>query len=252
MPAVSVQLFTLRSMESDDAMLDAVKLAGYENIELFGAKLAQGEKLANLMRERGLRASGSHVALADLAEDLRRVVADARAFGITSLFVPSVPVPRRDMPAEGWRDFGKQLAGLSDELARHGMTLGYHNHDWDLKPKDGDKTALDLIFEAAGSAPVQWEADIAWLTRGGVDPRVWLKRHSNRLVAAHVKDLAAAGENEDEAGWADVGAGVLDWKVLWPEAIANGAKVLVVEHDRPLDPARTVANGLRYIKEKLL
>lgn len=252
MPQLSVQLFTLRAIEDDAAMLDAVRAAGFTHAELFGAKLALGGKLARLMADRGISATGSHVALADLEGDLSRVIADAQSFGITSLFVPSVPVPQRDMAAEGWSDLGLRLAKLADALAAHGMTLGYHNHDWDLRLKQDDKTALDLVFEAAGSAPVTWEADIAWLTRGGVDPLVWLKKHSTRLVAAHVKDLAPAGQNEEEAGWADVGAGVLDWTVLWPAAIAAGAKVMVVEHDRPLDPARTVANSHKYLSENVL
>lgn len=252
MTDLSVQLFTLRSIEDDARMLDAVKAAGYGSVELYGGKLALGAELATLLRERGLRASGSHVALADLVDDLERVVANAQAFELTSLFVPSVPILQRGMAAEGWRVLGKQLAGLSDKLWAHNMTLGYHNHDWDLDLKEGDKTALDLVFEAAGSAPVQWEADIAWLKRGGADPAVWLKRHSDRLTAVHVKDLAPVGQNEEEAGWADVGAGTLNWKVLWPEAIANGAKVMVVEHDRPLDPAKTVANSFRYLQEMVL
>lgn len=233
-------------------MLDAVRAAGFHHAELFGAKLSKGESLARLMADRQIAASGSHLALADLETDLGRVVADAQAFGITSLFVPSVPVPQRDMAADGWRDLGLRLAKLSEALAQHGISLGYHNHDWDLRIKEGDKTALDLVFEAAGAAPVTWEADIAWLTRGGVDAQTWLKRHSSRLVAAHVKDLAPKGQNEEEAGWADVGAGILDWTALWPAAVANGAKVMVVEHDRPLDPARTIANSYKYLAGAVL
>ncbi|NKL59574.1 sugar phosphate isomerase/epimerase family protein [Rhizobium leguminosarum] len=252
MTKLSVQLFTMRSIEDDALMLDSVKQAGYEFVELYGAKLSRGTALAGLLAERGLKATGSHVALVDLTDDIETVVENARAFNIASLFVPSVPVPQRDMPAEGWRELGKRLAFLSDKLSVHGISLGYHNHDWDLHLKDGDKTALDLVFEAAGSAPLQWEADIAWLARAGVDPVFWLKRYSNRLAAAHVKDLAPAGGNEEEAGWADVGAGVLEWKVLWPAAIANGANVMVVEHDKPLDPSATISKSFHYLQENLL
>ncbi|MGO7042138.1 sugar phosphate isomerase/epimerase family protein [Rhizobium acaciae] len=252
MTKLSVQLFTMRSIQDDALMLDSVKQAGYEFVELYGAKLARGTALAGLLAERGLKATGSHVALLDLTDDIETVVENAQAFNISSLFVPSVPVPQRDMPAEGWRELGTRLAFLSDKLSGHGISLGYHNHDWDLHLKDGDKTALDLVFEAAGSAPLQWEADIAWLARAGVDPVFWLKRYSNRLAAAHVKDLAPAGGNKEEAGWADVGAGVLEWKVLWPAAIANGASVMVVEHDKPLDPSATIAKSFHYLQENLL
>lgn len=252
MMQLSVQLYTLRTIEDDDAMLDAVQAAGYRNVELYGAKLAAADRLAPKLKARGLTASGSHVALKDLQEDVYRVVADAQQLGISSLFVPSVPVDRRDMDAAGWRALGADLARLHDVLAPHGITLGYHNHDWDLRRKDGGLAALDLVFEGAGSTPVRWEADIAWLVRGGVDPLTWLDRHRSRLAAAHVKDLAPAGTNEDEAGWADVGHGTLDWKKLWPAAVNCGARFMVVEHDKPLDPARTVARSFAYLKENVL
>lgn len=249
---LSVQLYTLRTLETPAAILDAAKAAGFGYVEFYGGLLAQAESFAPLLAERSLQTSGSHVALKDLVEDPARVVANARLLGITELFVPSVPVDQRDMDAAGWRALGAQMAGLADQLAADGIRLGYHNHDWDLRLKDGDLTALDLVFAAAGSAPLYWEADIAWLVRGGVDPLVWLERHASRLAAAHVKDLAPAGTNDEEAGWADVGAGVLDWTVLWPAAIANGARWMVVEHDKPLNPAQTVANSHRYLAETLL
>lgn len=252
MPTISVQLYTLRAIEDDARMLDAVAQAGYDHVEHYGATFARAGALAPLMADRGIKASGSHVALQDLRDDMSRVAANAATLGMTSLFVPSVPVPQRDMDAAGWRGLGKELAGLADAAAGHGLTLGYHTHDWDFRPKEEGKAALDLVFEAAGSAPVEWEADIAWLAKAGVDPLAWLDRYSDRLSAVHVKDLAPAGTNEEEAGWADVGAGVLDWPVLWRAALSRGAEVMVVEHDKPLDPARTVAGGLRYIRDALL
>lgn len=252
MTKVSVQLYSLRAIEDDARMLDAVKAAGFGHVELYGALFGKADALAPLLRERGLKASGTHVALQDLKDDMSKVAAHAKALGLTSLFVPSVPVPLRDMGADGWRELGRDLALLVEKAARQDLSLGYHTHDWDFRIKEDGKAALDLVFEAAGSAPVEWEADIAWLARAGVDPLVWLDRYAHRLSAAHVKDLAAPGTNEEEAGWADVGAGVLDWRVLWPAALSKGAKVMVVEHDKPLDPARTIANGYRFIQENLL
>ncbi len=88
---LSVQLYTLRTIEDDDAMLDAVQAAGYRNVELYGAKLAAADGLAPKLKARGLAASGSHVALKDLREDLPKVVSDAQQLGISSLFVPPFP-----------------------------------------------------------------------------------------------------------------------------------------------------------------
>ena len=79
---------------------------------------------------------------------------------------------------------------------------------------------------------------MAWLVRGGVDPAQWIERYRARVVSAHAKDLAPAGEKLDEDGWADVGSGRLDWHQLAQVCKANGAKWLVAEHDKPNDPTR--------------
>ena len=89
--------------------------------------------------------------------------------------------------------------------------------------------------------------DIAWLVRGGADPKGWLERYRDRIVSAHVKDIAPPGQNEDQDGWADVGAGVLDWRGLWQAARAAGAKWMVVEHDKPADPAATARASYVFI-----
>jgi sugar phosphate isomerase/epimerase len=79
---------------------------------------------------------------------------------------------------------------------------------------------------------------VAWLVRGGAVPEEWLQRYRDRLISAHVKDIALSGTKLDEDGWADVGAGVLDWRSLWQTCRDCGARWMVVEHDKPSDPVR--------------
>lgn len=252
MPLLSVQLYTLRDIHDEGRMLDVVAEAGFRYVEVYGALFSHAPSLRRKLEERSLQASGAHVALQDLKYDIGRVVDQANALDLTSIFVPSVPVALRDMAPVGWRELGRDLALLSDQVAKHGLTIGYHTHDWDFRAKEDGKAALDIVFDAAGAAPVEWEADIAWLARAGVDPKLWLDRYRSRLTAAHVKDLAPVGTNDDEAGWADVGSGTLDWGDLWPFAVERGAKVMVVEHDKPLNPAKTITNGFRFISERFL
>jgi sugar phosphate isomerase/epimerase len=92
-----------------------------------------------------------------------------------------------------------------------------------------------------------WQVDAAWLVRGGADPLAWLARYTGRVTSVHVKDLAPAGENADEDGWAAVGAGVMDWPALWQAARRAGAKWMVVEHDKPRDPAASIRASREYI-----
>ncbi|HET7882297.1 MAG TPA: sugar phosphate isomerase/epimerase [Acetobacteraceae bacterium] len=208
---LSIQLYSLRGMHDLDAMLDTVKAAGYRYVEGIGSHLDDAVSVKAKADARGLRFSSSHVSLAALRERPQAIIDACRLLGFQQLFMPSVPPEQRDGDAAFWRALGRELGTLSQRFADAGIRLGYHNHNWELRPKDGSTTALELLFAAAEGTPLTWQTDVAWLVRGGAEPVTWLHRYRNRLVSAHVKDIAPEGMALDEDGWADVGAGVLDW-----------------------------------------
>jgi len=245
---LSIQLYTLRSLENLDRILDIVAEAGYRNVETVGSHLDDAANVRAKLDARGLKASSSHVSLAALREKPDAVLEACRTLGFTDLFMPAVPPEQRDMAAEGWRSLGQELGGMAERFRQQGIRLGYHNHHWELKPKDGDKTALELIFEAAGGSPLAWQVDVAWLVRGDADPKRWIDRYRDRVASAHVKDIAPAGQNEDQDGWADVGSGVLDWRDLWRACRDAGARTMVVEHDKPADPAQTARASFAHLR----
>ena len=244
---LSIQLYTMRSLGDLDRVLDAVADAGYRHVETVGSHLDDAASTRARLDARGLDVPTSHVSLAALRERPDAVVDACRTLDCAELFMPAVPPEQRDMAAAGWRALGQELGELAERLQGQGIRLGYHNHHWELKPKEGGKTALELLFEAAGGSPLTWQADVAWLVRGGVEPKAWLERYRSRLTSAHVKDIAPTGQNEDEDGWADVGAGVLDWKSLWQACRHAGARWMVVEHDKPKDPARTARASFAFL-----
>jgi sugar phosphate isomerase/epimerase len=244
---LSIQLYTLRSLGELDRVLDAVKQAGYGHVETIGSHLEDAENVRAKLDAHGLRVSSSHVSLAALRERLDLVVRACHTLGFDQLFMPAVPPEHRQSDAPFWRTLGRELGQLAERLRNEGITFGYHNHHWELAPKEGSKTALELIFQAAGESPLAWQVDVAWLVRGGADPKEWMERYRNRIASAHVKDIARPGQNQDQDGWADVGAGVLDWRDLWQAARAAGARWMVVEHDKPADPAETARASYAFI-----
>lgn len=244
---LSVQLYTLRNLDDVDQILDVVAKAGYRHVEMSGAHLNDAETMRARLDTRGLQGSSSHVGMNQLRDDAEAMIAACGVLGIDELYMPAVPPEQRDMDSVGWRAIGKELGEIADRFKDAGISLGYHNHHWELEPMEGDKTALDLLFEAAAGSALTWQADVAWLVRGGAAPEVWLKRYQDILRSAHVKDIAAEGQGLDEDGWADVGAGVLDWPKLWQTCRDNGAGWMVVEHDKPADPAGCVERSYNFL-----
>jgi sugar phosphate isomerase/epimerase len=244
---LSIQLYTLRSLGELDRVLDTVKQAGYGYVETVGSHLDDADNVRTKLDARGLKASSSHVGLAALRERPDVVLSACRTLGFDQLFMPAVPLEQRESDAPYWRALGHELGEIAERLRDQGISFGYHNHDWELAPKDGAKTALELIFEAAAGSPLAWQADIAWLVRGGADPKEWMERYRDRVVSAHVKDIAPQGQNEDQDGWADVGSGVLDWRDLWRAARAAGARWMVVEHDKPANAAESARASYDFV-----
>jgi sugar phosphate isomerase/epimerase len=233
---LSIQLYSLRDYADLPRQLDELAAIGFRNVETVGGHLADARETRRLLDASGLAAPTSHVGLSELRSRLHSVLDAAAAIGIRELFMPAVPAEARTgSPPDYWRRLGAELGRIADHAAVHGIGLGYHNHNWELAPYPDGSQPLSILFEAARGSRLTFQADVAWMARDGVDPVEWLERYKDILTSVHVKDLAHPGENADEGGWANIGAGVLDWPTLWREARARGARVMVLEHDKPRD-----------------
>ncbi len=232
----SFQLYSARNEGSLDQTLRTLRSLGYEEVEGWGGQFEDPDALAASLREAGLRMTTAHMSFAQL-ERTADALAIARKVGIETVFCPSPPGPEYRNGQGDWQRFAERLSPVAQAFADAGLGFGYHNHHWEFADLGGGETPMDLIL---GAAPdLQWEMDLAWLVRAGEDPLHWMDRHGSRISAFHVKDMAAAGENADEDGWADVGHGVLGWDRLIEEAHRRTvAKYFVMEHDRPSDPFR--------------
>src|SRR4051794_34797110 len=149
MPAtdvLAIQLYSLRSLDDLDRVLDTAAAAGFRSVEGVGSHLDDAPNVKARTDARGLRFCSSHVSLGALRERPDSVMAACKLLGFDQLFMPAVPPELRSMDASGWPSLGRELGTLATHFADEGIRLGYHNHDWELQPKDGGTTALELIF----------------------------------------------------------------------------------------------------------
>ena len=230
---LSFQLYSARNFPPLDDQLATLAALGYRLVEPYGGLLDKAEEVAAALRDHQLAAPSSHVGMPALKSDLAGTVNAAKRLGTTLLIIPAIAPDERRKNSEGWREFGRELAGLQASLATEEIRLAWHNHDFEFQKTADGLFPLDLIFE--GAPELQWQADIGWIERAGQDSADWITRYSDRIVAFHVKDLAPDGEKSDEDGWADVGQGTIDWAGLLPVMRATNAKLFVLEHDNPND-----------------
>lgn len=245
MPDFAYQLYSSRAVPLAET-LPMLKRAGYTGVEGYGALYVDEVKLGELsdaLRASGLRMPTGHFGLDMLEQEPERVLEIARALGIETIYCPYLPPDARPDSGAGWVAFGRRLQEAAKPYRDAGLGFGWHNHDFEFRPTADGAIPLVAIFE--GGPDLEWEADLAWVIKGGADPTEWIKTFGKRLTAVHVKDIAPAGENADEDGWADVGHGTVDWKGLMAALKEQtNARYFVMEHDNPKDDKRFAERSL--------
>ncbi len=234
---LSLQLYSLRLEGDLPAQLDIARNSGFRIVETIGSHLTDAAQTRALLDARGLAAQSGHVSMDALRNSFDETISAAKTVGLSLLAMPAMPPDQRSLDADGWRALGAELGGMAARMADAGLALAYHNHDWEMVDV-GDDLALGLLLDAGANGGLRWQADLAWAIRGDRDPAVLIDRFGDRLASVHVKDIAPAGESEDEDGWADVGHGTVDWADLWRRCGGTDARLMVAEHDNPSDGAR--------------
>jgi sugar phosphate isomerase/epimerase len=232
----SYQLYSSRSFPPLEDTLKMLKACGYAAVEGFGGVYSDPSGLREALDRLGLEMTSGHLSLDLLENETAKALDIARTLGMKAVYCPHIAADQRPSDAAGWRDFGSRLARIGKPFTDAGFIFGWHNHDFEFKALPDGSVPQALMFEAAPD--LTWEADIAWVVRGGADPIEWIRRYADRITAVHVKDIARPGEKLDEDGWEDVGHGTVPWKAIWAELKKTPATIFVMEHDKPNDDAR--------------
>ncbi len=239
---VALQLYTLREDLSKDfrGTLQKVAAMGYPAVEFAGYGGLGPEEIKALCTELGLKVAGTHTGIEALQTDLAKVVALHRTVGSTHVTVPSIPGARYSRDAAGFTQAAKDLEALAVRLAGEGLTLAYHNHDFEFFPTDGGY-GLDLLY--AQAPHLHAELDVYWAAKGGVDPAAYIRKLGSRCSLLHVKDRSESG------AFAPVGAGNLDFQSILAAGDAVGTEWFIVEQDRCVE--QTALESVRISLENL-
>lgn len=246
---IALQLYTLRNLEMPfDEVLKEVAAIGYTGVETVGNHKLSADEMKALLDKHQLKVVSGHAAIALLESDLDSVIAFNKAIGNQVLVVPFLAPDDRGKDGAAWTQLGKRLTAVSQRCQDADMKLMYHNHAFEMESVDG-KLAIDWLMESADK--LGFEIDLAWVQRGGQNGVQLLQKYAGRCQRVHCKDVAPAGQNEDQMGFADVGHGVLDWTALLPAAKAAGAEWYIVEHDLPKEPLVSIRRSFEFLKSKL-
>ena len=246
---VGIQLYGVRkSMEADfEGTLKAIADMGYEYVEFAGYFDHTAEEIKEILDKYGLKCMSVHQGLSFYDENPDEKAEFLKTFGVKYSVIPWYEKAKLAGSAE-WNDTVARFNKVADVLEKHGMVLGYHNHEFEFEKHDG-KFLHDYIFESCEK--IVPELDTCWVNYGGASVTDEIAKYSGRLPIIHLKDftctkrgeavydlIAADGsvggkrsKSEDGFEYRPLGNGIQDFAAILAAAEASGTETVIVEQD---------------------
>jgi sugar phosphate isomerase/epimerase len=150
---------------------------------------------ASLLRARldahGLAVTSTHAYLPEpgrLAQVLQeQAVLGSRLMVVPLLFDYESGVVERMSELATVQRAAERFNAASAVARSFGMSLGYHNHPWDMQNRIGDRTSLETFFSLVDPRIVA-EVDAYWAQFAGHDPAALIASLGPRVTHVHLKD----------------------------------------------------------------
>ena len=265
---VMLQVYSVGGKAQQDfaGTMKKIREIGYEYVELAGLYGHSVEEVKKALDDAGLKAISAHVGLDEIYVDIITVLDNYREIGCKYVAVPYLCEGSR--PGDPAFDrVMKKMMLIGSACADRGMTLLYHNHDFEFVTMPDGSFGLDYLYSHVPADRLQTELDVCWVNVGGENPAEYIKKYTGRAPVVHLKDFEGSksehmyeliGIKSDDKKetvkntfkFRPVGYGKQDFPSILEAAVAAGASYVVVEQDNWYDtPALECAKMSRdYLK----
>ena len=233
---VGIELFSVRGELKKDLFgtVSAVAKMGYQVVEFyspyFGWTVGYAKQVRKLLDDLGIEARSMHSPRAAFEADGREKAVELNSIvGSTSLVMAS-PGGRFET-ADEWKGVAELLTQSQEVFGRSGIRAGYHNHQFEWRPVDGDRHGMDIL--AAGTPKsVTLQLDVGTCVEMGVDPVAWIKAHPGRIRNIHCKDWTPGSHEDGKAYRVLFGEGKSPWREIFAAAESvGGVEFYLIEQE---------------------
>ncbi|MFP4177056.1 MAG: sugar phosphate isomerase/epimerase family protein [Planctomycetota bacterium] len=249
------QTITFGGDQKEDfpAVFDAISDAGYDGVEIGFRHIQDVEprKLKEMLDDADLSLLGTHLGgnLEDKAQaDEEKKILDEVLEYIEPLGTGLIMYSGlRYGDAAQFKEEVEMLSRSAEHCREHGVSLCYHNHNWEFED-DGRviRALLDDASRALGFCP-----DIGWVMKGGGDVLQFLKEAGDRVHTLHFKDFATDGEEVDTVV---LGTGVAPLReaAWWAKSNMDGGWMVTEQDSAELPAGEAVRRNADYLKKIFL
>jgi sugar phosphate isomerase/epimerase len=226
-----IELYTVRDELTKDLMgtVRAIGKMGYKIVEFYSPYYQwttdQANDVRKLMDDLGLKCHSTHNGAQALGLDGIQKAIDLNQI-IGSRYIIMASPPGGTTTVDGWKNTAHILNAAVEKLKPLGMSSGYHNHQNEWKPIDGQRP-MDVL--AKNTVPdVVLQFDVGTCVEVGEDPIAWINANPGRIKSIHCKDWAPA------TGYATLfGEGVSPWAKIFEAAEkTGGVEYYLVEQEQ--------------------
>ncbi|MGF1923553.1 MAG: sugar phosphate isomerase/epimerase family protein [Bacteroidia bacterium] len=259
--AVGLQLYSLRDIIGTDitSIIEKISAIGYKEVETYSYSAKGGfwgldaKAFASLLKQNGVKSPSGHFnmdryILGQGNDDLKSYIEAANILGSEYVTVPWLGAQLRKT-ADDYKKIAGKLNEAGNLCKAAGLKIAYHNHDFEFTKFNGT-TGFDMLLNETDKSLVDFELDLYWVARSGIDPIALFKAHPKRFTMWHVKDMDKASKEKNT----EVGKGGLDFKAIFAEAKLSGVKHYFVEQETNYQPNElgSVKSSFDYVKTQLL
>lgn len=240
---IGIQLYTVRDLMDKDfeGTLKDVAAIGYKEVEFAGYYGRSPREVRAQLNRLGLSSPAAHIGVDTLTKDWEKTIENGKVMGHKYLIVAYIDEKQRTL--DDFKRFADLFNKAGETARKADVHLGYHNHDFEFKPTDG-QLPYDVLLERTDPKLVKLEMDLFWITNGGQSPFTYFNKYPGRFVAVHVKDRTSDGQ------MVDVGKGNIDFAKIFAQRDKAGIKYFFVEHDKPEPSALgSVKASYEYLKQ---
>ena len=245
---LSVQLEQTLKQVSEEGYA-YVEAASYKDRKFYGLSPKDFKSLLVSLNLKGISTHQGGVTL----DNADQMIADVKAAGFTYFVVPVPPMGMftydRETMTMGMNGTAKDLLDILNVLGEKchaaGLQLLYHNHDFELIRNENNVIILDYLLENTNPKYVNFQMDLFWVSKAGVDPIDYFNKYPGRFLIWHVKDM------DDKGRFAPVSYGNIDFKRILSHKETSGMKFYMVEQDmtfdglKPLEAIKISHKGLK-------
>ncbi|HEV2494850.1 MAG TPA: sugar phosphate isomerase/epimerase [Terriglobia bacterium] len=226
---IGLELYSVRHDLEKDLMgtVEGVAKMGYQCVEFFAPYYAWTADYAKQVRKKlddlGVRCYSTHNSAGSFAPDgIGKAIELNQILGARYVVLAH---PGNASGIDGWKRVADMLNKANDTLAAQGMHAGYHNHDLEWKPVDGQKP-IELLA-ASTDRSIMLQLDVGTCLETDNDPVAWIDKNPGRIRSLHLKDWSP------ERGYRVLfGEGIAPWKKIFAAAESTGgAEYYLIEQE---------------------